>query len=244
MGDAATGVACKRADSSKNSKDAQSELYVGLTVEEADDVVRGINQLKRKVADSRPRSSKGASLIDAPKGSDIEADIFDRKDVYDKKPLDVFTATALIQEKIEERKRKAKTHLRTAPEAVAEAYTTFGVKTETKPSSVWDCLDKKTAYDLGELRVTHMVCNCQLLPAECHNPGLHYLLHDLLHGGCHGRDQRVPRDVFSNTRLAPTVREGAAYLTIDTACENTVGGKTHLNIWLPRSSRPSVRSSR
>lgn len=76
--------------------------------------------------------------------------------------------------------------------------------------------------------MTHMVRNCQLLPAECHDPGLQYLLHDLLHGECPDGDQRVPRDVFSNTRLAPTVREGVAYLTIDTACENTVGGKTHL----------------
>lgn len=136
----------KKVEPTKNSKDAESELYVGLTVDEADDVVRGINQLKRKVADSRPRSSKDTALIDASRGADIEADIFDRKNVYDKKPLDVFTATALIQEKIEERKMKAKT---TAPEAVAEAYTPpwasrqrrsrplFGTAWRRRPPMTW-----------------------------------------------------------------------------------------------------------
>eukprot|EP00913_Durusdinium_trenchii_P020900 g19638.t1 len=39
---------------------------------------------------------------------------------------------------------------------------------------------------------------------------------------------RVPRDVLSNTRMKPTVKDKTAYLTIDTACENTVGGLTQV----------------
>ena len=34
----------------------------------------------------------------------------------------------------------------------------------------------------------------------------------------------------ANTCLAPTVKPGFAYITIDTACENTVGGYTHLEL--------------
>ena len=133
----------------------------------------------------------------------------DGEDDPKRRPLDVFTATALVQHKIEARKIKnrATPHVPTAPESVKEAFDALGIpQPSTAADTVWSCVamgSEDTVIDLDAMRTAHMV-NKTRTAIE------------------------VPRDIFSNTRQAPSVTQGVAYITIDTACENTVGGKTQL----------------
>ncbi|OLP79373.1 Retrovirus-related Pol polyprotein from transposon TNT 1-94 [Symbiodinium microadriaticum] len=98
-----------------------------------------------------------------------------------------------------------------APEAVKRAFEQLGV-TMAVPSgsSVLELLEKKSpAVDVDTLRKAMMV----------HKPFRHVLLEELTGS---------PRTVLSNMRRQPTVETGRIYLTLDTACENTVAGTTIL----------------
>ena len=127
-------------------KEAKADVYKHLTVDEADSVVRGVSALKRKVSS---RSYSSGEPLEKP-----------AENKSTRKPLDVFTATAFIQQKIEERKQKPVAHVATAPEAVSEAFTALGI-TPPDPAqlSVWDCLSSEDgkAYDLDTMRAVMMV---------------------------------------------------------------------------------------
>eukprot|EP00913_Durusdinium_trenchii_P016249 g15271.t1 len=119
------------------------------------------------------------------------------------RPLDVFTATAQVKEQIESRKLKPVAHTATAPEAVREAFEILGVTPPPRSGSVWDCLsatEEEKTFDLDSMRISYMVSKMD------------------------------PRSVLGVGRPPATVTPGRAYLTIDTACENTVGGLTALHL--------------
>ena len=142
-----------------------------------------------------------------------------------KKPMDVFTASALIQHRVEAKKEKEKAsaHTATAPEAVREAFDVLGIKPPDTKDSVWGVLNQEAeaTFDLDEMRVVMAVTR--------QGPSLQELQRPHLGHDDHGQLLGVPRSVLANTRLAPSVRDDVAYLTIDTACENTVGGRGHLD---------------
>ena len=98
-----------------------------------------------------------------------------------------------------------------APEAVKRAFEQLGVTMAVlSGSSVLELLEKKSpAVDVDTLRKAMMV----------HKPFRHVLLEELTGS---------PRTVLSNMRRQPTVETGRIYLTLDTACENTVAGTTIL----------------
>ena len=214
-------------------REQKSEVYPHLTREEAEEVIHGVNAIKRKF--NKETASSSSEFPEQASHS------------VTRKPLDVFTATALIQHKVEQRKLKEKAvnHVASAPEAVKDAFKELGLPhPDTKSNTVWDCLNDQSqgaVLDLDEMRIAYMVTKINVLHHD--DP----LSRELQHQGDHlrsghlqrsdqvphpGQDRlcAVPRDVLSNTRLAPTVKPGVAYLTIDTACENTVGGTTQLSI--------------
>ena len=190
--------------------DEQPDQYKPLTTGEADDVVRGVNALKRK-ATGRPSS--------APKPTTMQKSQDKSLPSSSSKPLNVFEATRFVQEQIAANRPRAIQHVATAPEAVAEAFNVFGVKppADTSPT-VWDCAKEDKDYDLEKMRsINAVVREGALLP-----------------GGDRAQvpeaeEFQLVRSVNANTRLAPTVKPGTAYITIDTACENTVGGLTWLH---------------
>ena len=107
-------------------KEEKSEDYPELTKDEAYDVIKTVNKIKRKYGEgvySDPKSKK--SVEPAETG----------------KPMDVFTVTALINHKVKERQQKEKAvhHAATAPEAVKDAFATLGIEPpSSSSSSVWD----------------------------------------------------------------------------------------------------------
>ena len=186
-------------------KEQKSEHYPELTKPEAEEVIHGVNRIKKKF------HSKDSPTETVTPPS--------------KKPMDVFTASALIQHRVEAKKEKEKAsaHTATAPEAVREAFDVLGIKPPDTKDSVWGVLNQEAeaTFDLDEMRVVMAVTR--------QGPSLQELQRPHLGHDDHGQLLGVPRSVLANTRLAPSVRDGVAYLTIDTACENTVGGRGHLD---------------
>ena len=101
-----------------------------------------------------------------------------------------------------------------APEAVRKAFDHFGLTMATPSgTTVRDLLDSQTKpVDVESLRQALMVTRP---PRKCRRISLDFAVN-------------APRAVLSNMRRPPTVTEGRFYLTLDTACENTVAGTTIL----------------
>ena len=97
-----------------------------------------------------------------------------------------------------------------APEALQKAFDHFGLTMATPSgATVRELLDSKAkAVDVERFRKAHMA-NRMVRVVD-------FTIHD------------VPRAVYSNMRRPPTVSNGRSYLTLDTACENTVAGTTIL----------------
>ena len=104
-------------------KEQKSEHYPELNKEEAYDVIKQVNQIKRK----HFQADKATGDL-ANKDVDVGPD---------GKPLDVFTATQLVQQKVKARKAKEKAvnHTATAPEAVRDAFDALGIRPPSSSSS-------------------------------------------------------------------------------------------------------------
>ena len=113
-------------------KEQKSEHYPELTKPEAEEVIHGVNRIKKKF------HSKDSPTETVTPPS--------------KKPMDVFTASALIQHRVEAKKEKEKAsaHTATAPEAVREAFDVLGIKPPDTKDSVWGVLNQEAeaTFDL------------------------------------------------------------------------------------------------
>ena len=93
--------------------------------------------------------------------------------------------------------------------AIAEVQAEMG-KTFDEVGSVWDLLQKEKTPDIDSLRVRRPFMT-QRVPRQ-----VHYIDFNV--------NESDVRSANPSTRRPPTVQDGRLYLTIDTACENTVCG--------------------
>ena len=229
---------------------------IKLEAQDALEVVRDINRMKRKVRSAEPDpTGEGQKTEPSKAASVLLAEHARCKD----KPFDVFTATAEVQKHMDEKRMKARGHASTAPEAIKEARERLGLPQadDDLGFSVWDLLRPPSSssatsdVDLDKLRVVltvnaerpHREVPAHGLPGECLPRGLphdrplpvHMVQYSPIDYDITSDEDDMaeitwcnPRGALSNTRMRPTVQKNGAYLTIDTACENTVGGLTQL----------------
>ncbi|CAK9046745.1 unnamed protein product, partial [Durusdinium trenchii] len=229
---------------------------IKLEAQDALEVVRDINRMKRKVRSAEPDpTGEGQKTEPSKAASVLLAEHARSKD----KPFDVFTATAEVQKHMDEKRMKARGHASTAPEAIKEARERLGLPQadDDLGFSVWDLLRPPSSssatsdVDLDKLRVVltvnaerpHREVPAHGFPGECLPRGLphdrplpvHMVQHSPIDYDITSDEDDMteitwcnPRGALSNTRMRPTVQKNGAYLTIDTACENTVGGLTQL----------------
>eukprot|EP00913_Durusdinium_trenchii_P002034 g1880.t1 len=142
-----------------------------------------------------------------------------------------FVATEAVKTFIEDARVKSTYSRAPAAASVAEAIRHYDNDTYEEVGSAWTLLagDKKQkAPDIEALRqprrnfMTRRVgwTNVETIPDSDDE--------ELL------TEQQIHRHVSSLTRRAPTVQDGRCYITIDTACENTVCGSSILDLIVRR----------
>ena len=138
---------------------------------------------------------------------------------------DDYLDAAAVKARIEAGRRSTMSTSSTS-ETIDQAFTHFGIKpVVSKQPSVMDILAKQDNEPIDVDRLRRGVLMTSSLRHSTFTPGA------------------PARGVNSNMRRAPTMQPGRSYLTLDTACENTVAGTTLLQTISGRSSPQRTRST-